>query len=70
MIYSGLGANGGPRLAEMVIDGSGGAAQYPVIGSAETGELSLVHYQNTGGAAARIIDIDFLEAWQWIDRNG
>ena len=73
MIYTGANGNGGPNLATLYVDGSpatGVASLYPVIGSAETGELSLVHYQNTGGAAARIIDLDFLEAWQWIDRNG
>ena len=73
LIYTGGNGNGGPRLATLYVDGSpatGVASLYPVIGSAETGELSLVHYQNTGGAAARIIDIDFLEAWGWVDRNG
>lgn len=73
MVYEGANGNGGPRLATLYVDGNpagGVASLYPVIGSAETAELSLVHYQNTGGAAARIIDVDFLEAWQWIDRNG
>lgn len=73
MVYTGANGNGGPGLATLTIDSApttGVASLYPVIGSSETGELSLVHYQNTGGAAARILDVDFLEAWQWIDRNG
>src|SRR3990167_5554078 len=70
MIYSGTNGNGGPGLATLKVDGAALASLYPVIGSAETGELSFVHYQNTGGAAARIIDIDFLEAWQWVPITG
>ena len=70
LVYTGANGNGGPQLATLYIDGEAAASLYPVIGSTETGELSFVHYQNTGGAAARIIDIDFLEAWQFVDRNG
>ena len=70
LVYSGVNGNGGPGLATLSVDGVAVASLYLVIGSAETGELSFVHYQNTGGAAARVIEIDFLEAWQWVDRNG
>lgn len=70
VIFSGANGNGGPGLATLYVDGEAAASLYPVIGSAETMELSFVHYQDSGGASAKAIDIDFLEAWQWVDRNG
>ena len=70
MLYTGANGNSGPDRVTLSVDGDGVASLFPVIGSTETGELSFVHYQNSGGAAAIAIDIDFLEAWQWIDRNG
>src|SRR3990167_5495038 len=47
LIYEGENGNGGPGLATLFIDGESVASLYPLIGTAETGELSFVHYQNS-----------------------
>lgn len=61
---SAVNANGGPKVLQFYVDGYK-AAQINncVLGSAETMELSIVHWQDSGGAATLELDIDYIEAW-------
>ncbi len=61
---SGENANGGPAVVRCFIDGELGATiDNCVIGSAETVELSLAHWQDTGGTADLELDVDYIECW-------
>lgn len=57
-------ANGGPAVVQVFVDGELGATiDNSVIGSAETVELSLAHWQDTGGTDDLELDVDYIEAW-------
>jgi hypothetical protein len=56
-------ANGGPDEVTLELNGR----QYKVrslIGSAETVEFSITHWQNSGAGAARIAEFDYVDLWQ------
>ena len=60
----GTNTNGGPATVKLFVDGELGATISSVLlGSAETMELSIVHWQDTGGADSLEMDIDYIEAW-------
>jgi hypothetical protein len=60
----GTNANGGPKTVKLFVDGELAATiENFLLGSAETMELSIVHWQDTGGAATLELDIDYIEAW-------
>lgn len=64
LAFEGENANGGPAVVKLFVDGELAATiDNAVIGSAETVELSFVHWQDTGGAATLELDIDYIEAW-------
>jgi len=57
-------ANGGPKVIKFFVDGElAGTIRNALIGSDETMELSIVHWQDSGGAATLEFDIDYIEAW-------
>lgn len=57
-------ANGGPKVAKLFVDGKLHATiDNAVLGSAETMELAIIHWQDTGGAATLELDIDYIEVW-------
>jgi len=58
--------NPGPDSATLEVDGVLTAALRGnvVLESDETGELSIVHYQNSGGADTLELDIDYIEFFQ------
>jgi len=61
---SGVNANGGPKTVDCFVDGEhAGRIVNALLGSAETMELSLVHWQLTGGADSLELDVDYIEAW-------
>jgi hypothetical protein len=66
--FSGTNANGGPSTVKLFVDGEL-AAQLDnfLLGSTETMELSIVHWQDTGAGATLELDIDFIE--YWLPRN-
>jgi len=65
--WSGDNGNGGPDFVELFIDGEPAASVHTTIATTDTVELSIVHWQDTGGAAARIMQIAFYEYWQFFD---
>ena len=61
---SGENANGGPKVITCFVDGyPAGTIERSLLGSAETMEFSIVHWQDSGGADAVALDIDYYEAW-------
>jgi hypothetical protein len=66
--FSGTNANGGPDTVKLFVDGEF-AAQLDnfLLGSTETMELSIVHWQDSGAAATLELDIDYIE--YWLPRN-
>jgi len=61
---SGTNANGGPSDIKCFVDGyPAGEITGALLGSAETMEFSIVHWQDSGGADAMAFDIDYYEAW-------
>lgn len=60
----GTNANGGPDTLTLFVNGEK-AAQIEnfLIGSAETCECSMVHWQTTGGAITLELDVDYIEFW-------
>ena len=62
----GVNANGGPDRIRLFVDGELGATINNVLlGSAETMEFSILHYNTTG--ATLELDIDYIE--YWLPRN-
>jgi hypothetical protein len=59
---SGTNANGGPARIDAFVDGEpGGTLAAPVLGSAETMEFSIVHWDD--GGVAQVLDIDYYEVY-------
>jgi hypothetical protein len=59
---SGTNANGGPDQIDCFVDGEpAGSIKNSLLGSTETMEYSIVHWDSTG--AAQILDIDYYEAY-------
>ena len=59
--FFGSNANSGPDMATMEVDGiHAGTLRNIVIGNTETGELSLAHWQDSGGADAVAFDVDWV----------
>ena len=67
--WSGTNAQGGPRFVEMFIDGEAAGSCLCNIDDDEEVELKITHWQDSGGALAVELDLDFLEYWAWIDRE-
>lgn len=60
---SGENANGGPSTVDCFVDGEhAGRIERALLGSAETMELSFVHWDDGAGATLEW-DIDYIEAW-------
>jgi hypothetical protein len=60
----GTNANGGPDRIRLFVDGELAAEiKNVLLGSAETMEFSLIHWQDTGSADDLELDVDFVEAW-------
>ena len=60
----GENANGGPKNIQCFVDGyPAGLIDNAVIADTETMEFSIVHWQDSGGADAVALDIDYYEAW-------
>lgn len=63
--WSGENGQGGPRDFELFIDGEIACSLIGVIDNDESLELSISHFQDTGGAADLELDIDYIEFWHW-----
>ena len=62
----GVNANGGPDRIRLFVDGElAGTINNALLGSAETMEFSMVHWNSTG--ATLELDIDYIE--YWLPRN-
>ena len=58
----GTNANGGPATVKLFVDGELGATiSGALLGSAETMELSIVHWNSSGDTLD--LDIDYIECW-------
>ncbi len=63
-VTDGINANGGPATAKLYVDGELGATLSSiVIGSSETMELSINHWQTASGGDSLELDIDYIEVW-------
>jgi hypothetical protein len=59
---SGTNANGGPKQIDCFVDGEpAGSIKASLLGSAETMEFSIVHWDDAG--VAQVFDIDYYEAY-------
>ena len=64
VIMDGTNTNGGPDRVRLFVDGVLGATiENVLLGSTETMEFSIVHWQLTGGADSLELDIDYIEFW-------
>jgi hypothetical protein len=63
--WEGSNAQGGPRFVQLWVDGEAAASTVCEIDNDETAELKIVHWQDSGGAAVRIFEIDYFEFWQF-----
>jgi hypothetical protein len=60
--WGGENSSGGPKSANLYVDGSLAATTSAIlIDNDEEMEFSIVHFQDSGGAASRVMDIDFIE---------
>ena len=60
----GVNANGGPKTLKLFCDGElAGTIENFLLGSTETMELSIVHWQDSGSADDLELDIDYIECW-------
>jgi len=62
-----IGANGqgGPRWVEMYVDGLLSASSFCNIDDDEEVECKIIHWQDSGGALATELDVDFYEFWSY-----
>ena len=67
--WSGTNAQGGPRFVELFVDGEAAGSCLCNIDDDEEVEIKITHWQDSGGALAVELDIDFYEFWAWIDRG-
>ena len=67
--WSGTNAQGGPQTVALFVDGEAAASTTCNIDDDEEVEIKIAHWQDSGGALAVELDIDFLEYWAWIDRE-
>lgn len=63
--WSGENGQGGPKYIDLFIDKEPAASVLAVIDDDESMELSIVHWQDSGGAADLEFDIDFIEYFHW-----
>ncbi len=60
----GTNANGGPDRLRLFVDGLlHGTISNVLLGSTETMEFGITHWQDSGGTASLELDVDYLEAW-------
>lgn len=63
--WSGENGQGGPRTIELYVDNEPAASVIAVIDNDESMELSFAHWQDSGGASAKALDLDFVEYYHW-----
>ena len=63
--WIGQNGQGGPRWAELFVDGEHAAQSFVNIGSDEEVEAKIVHWQDSGGALALALYVDYYEAWSY-----
>ncbi len=63
--WTGANGQGGPRFVEAFVDGELGASVFCNIDDDEDAEPKILAFQDSGGADAVIMEIDFFECWQW-----
>jgi len=63
--WSGDNGRGGPRWVELYVDNEIAASSYCTIDDDEEVECKIVHWQDSGGALAVELDIDYYEFWSY-----
>jgi len=63
--WTGENGQGGPRYVEMWVDDEPAAASFCALDDDEEVECKIVHWQDSGGALAVELDVDFYEFWAW-----
>lgn len=64
VLMDGVNANGGPDRLRLFVDGRlHGTIENCLLGSAETMEFGIVHWQTATGGDHLELDIDYIEAW-------
>jgi len=67
--WSGTNGQGGPRNIEFYVDGELAASGIATLDDDEEVEAKIVHWQDSGGALAVELDIDYYEAWNFVSRD-
>lgn len=67
--WTGTNGQGGPRYIELFVDGERAAASFCTLDDDEEVEPKIVHWQDSGGALAVELDIDYYEAWSFASRD-
>jgi hypothetical protein len=63
--WTGENGQGGPRFVELFVDELACASVFCNLDDDEPMELSIKHWQDTGGGLVQELDIDYIEYWQW-----
>jgi hypothetical protein len=63
--WTGDNGRGGPKWVECYVDGEIGASCYSNIDDDEEVECKIIHWQDSGGALAVELEIDYYEFWQY-----
>ena len=63
--WTGTNGQGGPRFVELFVDGILSASSFCNLDDDEEVECKIIHWQDSGGALAVELDIDYYEFWQW-----
>jgi hypothetical protein len=62
--WVGENGQGGPRWVELFVDGLPCASVFCNLDDDEPMELSILHWQDSGGGLVNELDIDYIEFWQ------
>jgi len=65
--WSGENGQGGPLTVEAFVDDEPAGQLLSSIDNDEAAELSIVHWQNQGGAQSYELDVHYFEYWQFMD---
>ena len=64
IFMEGTNVNGGPKTLKLFVDGAiAGTIENFLLGSTETMEFGIVHWQDQGTGQHYELDIDYIEAW-------
>jgi hypothetical protein len=63
--WTGINGQGGPYFVDLYVDDVKSASSICNIDDDEEVELKITHWQDSGGALAVELEVDYYEFWQW-----